>query len=487
MQVKEEKLEKEESLKEEKQNSRKKKNFSRLVPLINFALIIIIFLFLLISFWYNPLVIKNREQIVELNHKYSKYSNIDYMVFGDKKDVKFSGKVDISKIGVYHCKYTVRGVETKFDVRVEDKEAPNLVTKSYETNLKEDISVSDFIKSLKDNDKSKVEAKFKKDYNKEKKEGEEIVTIIAIDKSGNKVEKEAKLLRKLDNEKPKFQDLKDLTLGIGSSFDPLDGIKVIDNYDKKPKVEVDKKDLNLNKPGVYEIIYKATDRSGNKTEKSRKITVLRKDKEGHKIVYLTFDDGPSQNTAKVLDILKKNKIHGTFFVTGTNQRYNYLIKRAYDEGNTIALHSYTHNYSIYRSEKTYFEDLKNVSDMVEKLIGKKSYYIRFPGGSSNTVSRRYNRGIMSRLTKEVQNRGYKYYDWNSSSGDASANTVPTRQIINNATNYSLDHINILFHDSAAKTTTVEALQSIIDHYKKRGYVFKRITDVSYEPHHGVNN
>src|SRR5699024_5238173 len=103
-----------------------------------------------------------------------------------------------------------------------------------------------------------------------------------------------------------------------------------------------------------------------------------------KAVYLTFDDGPSENTGRILDILKQYNIKATFFVTGNNQEHDDMIKRAFDEGHSIGLHTYTHDYaSVYASEEAYFDDLKKISDLVESIIGQKSYLIRFPGGSSN--------------------------------------------------------------------------------------------------------
>lgn len=109
------------------------------------------------------------------------------------------------------------------------------------------------------------------------------------------------------------------------------------------------------------------------------------------------------------------------------------------------------------------------------------------GGSSNTVSRHYSAGIMSRLTRMVQEKGYQYYDWNVSSGDASGNNVPTARLIANATASRNNQIMILFHDTAAKNTTVEALPKVIEHYQSLGYTFKGIDDTTFTPHQRVLN
>ena len=195
-----------------------------------------------------------------------------------------------------------------------------------------------------------------------------------------------------------------------------------------------------------------------------------------------------ENTKKIMDILAKYDAKATFFVTGRNQDYNYLIKDAYNAGHTIALHTYSHEYStVYASVDAYFDDLNKVGQMVKKEIGFVPHYIRFPGGSSNTVSRRYCQGIMSTLTKEVVEKGYQYYDWNGDSTDASGNHVAVDKLIRNGTSCHDNNVMILCHDTQAKDTTVQALPAIIEHYKNLGYTFKGIDDATYAPHQSVNN
>lgn len=208
-----------------------------------------------------------------------------------------------------------------------------------------------------------------------------------------------------------------------------------------------------------------------------------------KVAYLTFDDGPSKNTAKILDILDRYKVKATFFVkynSGYEATYKDIVKR----GHTIALHSYTHDYAkIYRSTSAYYDDLNKLSDYVEKVTGVESKILRFPGGSSNTISRSYCRGIMSTLTKSVQNKGYRYYDWNVDSGDADAVTVSESRIISNIKNRcgSQKQAVILMHDASSKTTTAAALPEIIEYLKSKGYDIQPITESTPVIHHGVNN
>ena len=244
------------------------------------------------------------------------------------------------------------------------------------------------------------------------------------------------------------------------------------------------------KPGEFfkkqEDTLKETELTQVKAGKDTGITGTEARKE--KVVYLTFDDGPSANTEKVLDILKKENVKATFFVTGNNPKYNHLMKRAKEEGHAIGLHTYTHDYSkVYSSEEAYFDDLQNISDLVEKVTGEKTKILRFPGGSSNLVSAKYTKGIMSSLTKRVKEKGYQYFDWNCDSTDAAGNNVPVERLVKNASSGQGEQINVLMHDTDAKDTTVEALPQIIKSYRSRGYVFQALTEKSFAPRHKVNN
>jgi peptidoglycan/xylan/chitin deacetylase (PgdA/CDA1 family) len=204
-----------------------------------------------------------------------------------------------------------------------------------------------------------------------------------------------------------------------------------------------------------------------------------------KTIYLTFDDGPSQYTAGLLDVLKKYNVKASFFVTCAHTEYRSVIKRAFDEGHTIGLHSCTHDYArIYSSVDAFLTDLNNVSDVVKDLTGKETKFLRFPGGSSNTVSRKYSNGVMTKLVSEVTQRGYIYFDWNVLSGDADG-AKTKEQVFSNVTSTLKNDSIVLQHDT--KGFSVDAVEDIIKYGLKNGYTFSALNEKSPTARHRINN
>ena len=189
---------------------------------------------------------------------------------------------------------------------------------------------------------------------------------------------------------------------------------------------------------------------------------------------------------KKLDILKKYNVKATFFVTCNRAANRQFIKRAHEEGHSIGLHTCSHDYAkVYASEEAYFKDLESISNLVKELTGTETKLIRFPGGSSNTVSKTYSKGLMSKLAKAVQEKGYVYFDWNVSSGDAGgANT--SGMVYNNITK-SLrgDYSIVLQHD--IKGFSVDAVEGVIKFGKQYGFEFKALDMNSPTAHHRINN
>lgn len=219
----------------------------------------------------------------------------------------------------------------------------------------------------------------------------------------------------------------------------------------------------------------------------RDIDTMRAQNADKKICFLTFDDGPSKNTPKILDILDRYNIKATFFVIGRGKTE--YMKDIVDAGHAIGLHSYSHEFSqIYQSETAYFEDLQKLSDLVRETTGVTTTLMRFPGGSSNTASKKYCNGIMTALTKSVEQKGYAYFDWNCDSHDADGATVPASQIINSIKRESgAQHLTVLMHDAGAKTSTVEALPAVIEYLQQQGYSFQKLNKIVKPYHHSINN
>lgn len=211
--------------------------------------------------------------------------------------------------------------------------------------------------------------------------------------------------------------------------------------------------------------------------------------DGRRVCYLTFDDGPSDKTLEILDILDKYRIKATFFVI-ESENIEY-VKKIYAAGHTIGLHTATHDYSvIYSGEDMFYKDITRLSDKIYELIGVRPTLLRFPGGSSNTVSKNYCRGVMTRLVKTVGGRGYSYFDWNISSGDAEC-PPPSYTYIRNKVLASAADKNsacILMHDSNDKATTVQALPEIIEGMMRMGYSIEPLKPDTYGYHHrNLNN
>lgn len=196
-----------------------------------------------------------------------------------------------------------------------------------------------------------------------------------------------------------------------------------------------------------------------------------------KRVYLTFDDGPSTNTDAILDILKEYDVKATFFVVGkTDERSVAAYQRIVEEGHTLAMHSYSHKYQeIYASKESFVADLEQLQEYLYEITGVWPRFYRFPGGSSNTVSR----VDMKELIACLNDRDITYFDWNTSSGDAVSGQLPKDTIVWNciAQLGSQDDCMILMHDASDKRTTVEALPEVITAVRMRGDAcFLPITD-----------
>lgn len=285
------------------------------------------------------------------------------------------------------------------------------------------------------------------------------------------------------------------------------------DHDLTKQVKVEKNIVNKNK---YNLIYSVTDSSGNKAKAIRTINIKEReikkaDEEQNKgiiqnvsttsntsqvssgpnsgIIYLTFDDGPSLDiTPKILDVLKSENVKATFFILNYDANKEALVKREANEGHSIGIHGYSHDYNkIYQSIDTYMNNVTKLQNKIQKSTGITTYITRFPGGSSNTVSS-FNPKIMTKLSKEVVKRGFNYYDWNVSSGDAGGGKTRNKIYKNVVNSLKRNQSNIvLMHDFAGNNPTLDALQAIIQYGKQNGYTFRAITKNTPMIVHGINN
>jgi len=202
---------------------------------------------------------------------------------------------------------------------------------------------------------------------------------------------------------------------------------------------------------------------------------------GAKVVYLTFDDGPTQYTPDILKILNQYDVPATFFVVGETPHIHYMADIV-KNGHAIGLHSYSHKFKqIYRSKEAFFEDLEKIDAIVFDQTGIRSKIMRFAGGSS--VTRGGAKAIMPQLKEEVANRGYQFFDWNCDSRDTmgvkSASVALSK--IKTASHDAGDIIVVLMHDTAK--ITVQYLPEVIQHFKALGYDFLPLCAASPAIHH----
>lgn len=200
---------------------------------------------------------------------------------------------------------------------------------------------------------------------------------------------------------------------------------------------------------------------------------------GQKYVYLTFDDGPSALTPKVLDLLDEYEAHATFFVVGKDkEEYAEYLPEIVTRGHTLALHSYSHDYNqIYRSVDAFLEDYEKIYDWVyEETDGYSPCLFRFPGGSNNGSSY-----VVHNIIKEMNRRGFTHYDWNVSSGDGSDLTTSENIIDNICSNVKyIENPVVLMHDGPGKYATLNALPTVLQKLSDAGYEFRSL-DQHSEP------
>lgn len=199
-------------------------------------------------------------------------------------------------------------------------------------------------------------------------------------------------------------------------------------------------------------------------------------REGDKVVYLTFDDGPSDLTFPLLDVLDRYGVKATFFDVGIRgETAEKAMRETVNRGHVLAVHTYSHEFrSVYASKEAYLEDFKREWEYIYSVTGVKPTIFRFPGGSVNS----YNKATARSIIGEMNRRGYTYYDWNVDSGDATGNGIPCQTIYNNVISgvQGKEKAVVLLHNTNRKQTTLDAMPRIIEKLQDMGYRFDVLTN-----------
>lgn len=447
-------------------------------------LIIGISVILFIQFRGKPIFQMIGESTIELEYgneyvehgvnAYTKFKNIS-------NNVIIESDVDTSKVGTYHVAYKVpskNGYDTYTrTVIVKDRKAPELTLEGGET-VELDFGKEYVEPGFKATDEYDGDLTNNVVITKNQLEnGSYDIYYVVTDSSSNKTEK-VRHIKITDLTAPVIKLNGNSVVSVSTNGSYVDqGATATDNKDGDLTSKIVKEgNVDTSKDGKYTITYFVTDNNGNKSSVQR--TVLVGESQATGVIYLTFDDGPStKTTPKILDILKEKGVHATFFILNYSENNEFLVKREIDEGHAIGIHGYSHDYSIiYKSVDAIYENITKLQDKIYNTTGKKVMITRFPGGSSNTVSKKYCPGVMTAISEKILSEGFKYYDWNVASGDSG--DVKTKEgVYNNVTKGIKPGRNniILMHDFNGNNKTVEALPEIIDYGLQNGYRFEVIT------------
>lgn len=467
------------------------------ISMIILLVLILLFITPKIDVRYDDKVINELIEIEYGNELKYPFATSSFLNKDISNKIKMTNNIDTTKVGDYYLKYELNvfiyDIEKNIKVKVVDKIKPEI--ELIGNNPSDACSIQSYVEEgYKASDNYDGDITDKVTTNKK----ENIISYSVKDSSNNEATIEREIV--VNDKIPpviKLKGKENNYVRINDKFVD-EGITISDNCDTEFNNVETINNVDTSKVGVYEIIYKVTDTSGNISQTKRYVYVYNPDTSsnlsgGEKgVIYLTFDDGPSSYTENILNVLKKYNIKATFFVTMSGK--DKYIKREFEEGHTVGLHTATHEYKkVYSSVENYFKDLETVKKRVYDITGEEATIIRFPGGSSNTVSKNYKKGIMTLLTNEVLNRGYHYFDWNISIEDAGTcakkkNEEEKEKCIFNYFKKGLNKNKsnvVLMHD--IKKYTSNKIEEMIEYALSQGYTFDRITMETKQIHHKVNN
>lgn len=396
------------------------------------------------------------------------YTPVEYVV---------TQNVNTSQLGEYKVLYQTddNSAKTYRTVKVVDTQPP-VISAPDEINVFIGSTVFDVKYTASDNYDGDITAKVKKT------DGEDTVTLTVKDSSGNTTKKVVKVNFCADVTPPVISlgGFSEMCVKLGGTFtDP--GYTATDNKDGNVTSSVTVSgSVDTSKVGTYEITYSATDAAKNTGIVKRRVCVYdnvqaaQGENPTGSVIYLTFDDGPGKYTQQLLNTLDSYGVKVTFFVTNQFPKYQHLIGAAYKAGHSIGVHTYSHQWSIYRSKEAYFDDFWKMNAIIEKQTGQKSRIFRFPGGTNNQVSRSYCSGIMSLLSTEMPKAGYFGYDWTVGSLDTELSSpAAIASQVKKSLKPGKRNI-VLLHD--IKGHTVNAIPEIIRYGITNGYKFATINE-----------
>ena len=394
------------------------------------------------------------------------------------------------KLGKYTITYSAEllncQASAQREIRVIDTKAPTItLTEDPEGTLEEGVIYQEAGFTASDNYDGDLTARVVRT------EEPGLVIYAVTDSSGNPAVAKRKIpLRDMVLPEIQLEGGEDYVITLGTRYEEP-GFTATDNVDGDVTAMVQVEgEVDWLTAGIYPITYTVSDSCENTTVVTRNVEVAAQEwtdtvyPEG-KVVYLTFDDGPSAYTSELQDVLDAYGAKATFFVVGSGS--GNMMRQIVKRGHSIGIHTVSHDYGqIYSSPEAYFDDLMKMQSIIYDHTGVKTTLMRFPGGSSNLVSRKSCEGIMTFLTQAVQDAGFQYFDWNVYSGDA-GETKRTEKVVENVIGGIQEHrVSIVLQHDIHKYS-VDAVEDILRWGKRNGYKFLALQNDSPGFHHDLNN
>ena len=405
-------------------------------------------------------------------------------------EIRRETDLDEGKLGKYTITYSAEllncQASAQREIRVIDTKAPTItLTEDPEGSLAEGVIYQEAGFTASDNYDGDITDRVVRT------EEPGLVTYAVTDSSGNPAVAKRKIpLRDMVLPEIQLEGGEDYVITLGTRYEEP-GFTATDNVDGDVTAMVQVEgDVDWLTAGVYPITYTVSDSCENTTVVTRNVEVAAQEwpdtvyPDG-KVVYLTFDDGPSAYTSELLDVLDAYGAKATFFVVGSGS--GNMMRQIVKRGHSIGIHTVSHDYGqIYSSPEAYFDDLMKMQSIIYDHTGVKTTLMRFPGGSSNLVSRKSCEGIMTFLTQAVQDAGFQYFDWNVYSGDA-GETKRTEKVVDNVIEGIQEHrVSIVLQHDIHKYS-VDAVEDILRWGKRNGYQFLALQSDSPGFHHDLNN